>query len=205
MLVTLHAPAGHALLVALALAACGGSSDGPADAAPGVDALRAVDAPAGFPTTCTGACAVTDLTAALAMTRHLDRAYYGVTKTATSATLHVEISRGGAAGCPTQASPTPDYTLVLGSVPIPTSAAVSTSPGNVLDYVGDLLGGPLGAAATAVMLTPVAANVCTSCVGMPAPSHAAGIVAFDVALTFATGTVHGHLGATHCDSLDATQ
>jgi hypothetical protein len=65
----------------------------------------------------------------------------------------------------------------------------SSSPGNILDYEGDLLGGPLGAAATMVTLTPVAAMEET-------------FVAFDANLAFAAGTVTGHLYATHCASLD---
>ena len=172
----------------LFLAACGGSSSGSSP-----DAAVPDGAPdsGGF-TTCEGACRTTNLTAAFAATRQLDRAYYGVTTAAPGNTLHVEAYRGGGAGCPTMTSPTPDYTLVLGTVPIPTSTAPSTSPGNLLDFVGDLLGGGLGAAATTVTLAPVAYD------------DAGGILALDTALTFSGGTVMGHLFATHCTSLDGT-
>ena len=134
-----------------------------------------------------GTCQTTALTAAFQTTRMLDHAYFGIT--AADNTLHVEIYKGGAAGCPTMSSPTPDYTLVLGRVARPTSTATSTSPGNILDYQGDLLGGPLGAAATSVTITPVAAM-------------GDAFIALDVMLTFSAGTVSGHLYATHCASLD---
>ncbi|CAN5909775.1 hypothetical protein BH11MYX3_BH11MYX3_43860 [soil metagenome] len=132
-------------------------------------------------------------------TRKLDRAYYGITKSATESTLHVEAYTGGGAGCPTMSSPTTDYTLILGKVP---TAAATTSPGNLLDFKGDLLDGPLGAAATKVTLSAFGADVCPSCVGMPAPADADGFAAFHASLTFAAGTIEGYVFATHCDSLD---
>jgi hypothetical protein len=176
------------------LAACGG---GDGETKPSIDAPpqmidAAIDAPPGGFTTCTGACRTTSLTATFAVTRVLDRAYYGVT--ASPPSLHVEAYRNAPAGCPTMSSPSPDYTLVLGTVPIPTSTTPSTSPGNILDFEGDLLGGPLGAAATSVMIAPVAAD---------RPMDAAGFVALDVMITFANGTASGHLFATHCASLDS--
>ena len=171
----------------LVIAACGESSSLPTpDAASATDA--AIDA-SGFGTTCTGACQTTALTATMAATRTLDRAYYGVT--ASDSTLHVEAYRGGGTGCPTMTSPTPDYTGVLGRVAMPTSATPGTSPGNFLDYVGDMLPPPmLGQAASSVTVTPVAYDAGT-------------FVALDVMLTFSAGTVSGHLYATHCASLDS--
>ena len=177
-------------LVWLVLAACGGGDDAAPDAAPMIDA--AVDAPTGGFTTCTGACRTTALTAMFASTRVLDTAYYGVT--GSDQTLHVEAYRNAPGGCPTMNSPNPDYTLVLGRVPIPTDTTASSSPGNILDFKGDLLGGPLGAQATSVVLTPVGADRVTA---------ADGWVALDAMLTFQNGTVSGHLYATHCASLDS--
>ena len=174
----------------LVLAACGDGGDKPAiDAAVTIDA--AIDAPAPTFATCTGACKTTALTAAFAMTRGLDKAYYGVT--ASPPSLHVEAYKNAPAGCPTNSSPDPFYTLILGRVPIPTDTTPSTSPGNILDFQGDLLGGPLGAAATTVTITPVAADKIM---------ESSGFVALDISLTFPTGTVGGHLYATHCASLD---
>ncbi len=175
------------------LAACGGSDGSAVDAATADAALDAApDAPAGGFTSCTGACRTTALTAAFSATRMLDRALYGVTQNPLS--LHVEAYKNAPAGCPTQNSPNPDYTLVLGRVPIPTDTTPSTSPGNILDFQGDLLGGPLGAQATTVTITPVAADQ---------PMATTGFVALDLALVFPNGTVSGHLYATHCASLDA--
>ncbi|MBL8623517.1 MAG: hypothetical protein JNK64_19575 [Myxococcales bacterium] len=185
----------------LALAcACGGEAampDAGTDAAGGPDAA--------LPTSCDGACRTTALTARFgATTRTFDRAVYGVTAPAGQApTLHVEAYRGGPTGCPTASSPTPDYTLVLGELAVPTTPAAVATTANVLDFVGDLLGGPLGAAATAATATPVALDVCPACVGQPAPADPDGLIALDLAATFAAGTVSGHLFATHCDSLDA--
>jgi hypothetical protein len=176
----------------IVLAACGGSgSDAPmVDAPISVDA--AIDAPAPTFTTCTGACKMTTLSAMFASTRGLDKAYYGVT--ASPPSLHVEAYKNPPAGCPTSMSPSPDYTLILGRVPIPTDATPSTSPGNILDFKGDLLASGIGAAATSVTITPTAADQ------IMAP---AGFVALDVMLTFAGGSVSGHLYATHCATLDA--
>jgi hypothetical protein len=173
------------------LAACGG---GGGDQPP-IDSSLLLDAPidASPPAfaTCTGACKTTALTAAFAATQTLDRAYYGVT--ASPPSLHVEAYKNAPSGCPTSSSPEPSYTLILGRVPIPTDATPSTSPGNVLDFQGDLLGGPLGAAATTVTITPVAADRIM---------ESNGFVALDISLTFPTGTVGGHLYALHCRSLD---
>lgn len=188
-------------VILFVLAACGddGGSGTPTDAPASVDA--AVDAAAGG--TCTGACRTTSLTATFgADVRTLDRAYYGITKTATDATLHVEAYKGGGAGCPTMTSPTPDYTVILGKVLI---TAGGTSPGNLLDFTGDLLDGPLGAAATTVTLQAKTLDVCPTCVGMPAPADPDGFAALDASLTFAAGTIVGHVFATHCDSLDELQ
>lgn len=188
------------LVLAIAvLAACGDDGGTAPDAPPSIDA--GVDAPSnGFPTTCTGDCQVTALTATFQATRTLNLAYFGVTRSASGATLHVEAFGGAQAGCPSQNDPPPDYTLILGSVPIPTSTAASTSPGNLLDFQGDLFGGDLGRAATSVVLMPVAADVCETCTTDPD-----GMIALDAMLTFEGGTVSGHLYARHCDSMDSTE
>ena len=165
------------------LAACGD------DGAPGVDGAPQDDAPgdtgSSLATTCTGACATTSLTAMFGATRALDVAYFGV---ATSGNLYVEAYGGAAAGCPSMSSPTPDYTLILGDLPNPTSTAAISSPGNFIDFQGDLLPSVMPAKASVVTLTPVAKN--------------ATELALDIDLTFAAGTITGHLFATHCDSLD---
>ena len=133
---------------------------------------------------CEGACKTTSLTASLATLRTLDLAYYGVN--VQDGTLRVEAYKRAQAGCPTMNSPTPDYTLVLGKLTAPPAAP--TSPANILDFKGDLLGGPLGLGATMVTVTPVA-------------YEAGAFIALDVDLTFSAGTIKGHLYATLCDSL----
>ena len=180
-------------LLLVALAGCGDTTTPVPDAA--TDGASA-DAPPGFPTTCDGACRTTALTATFgAATRTLDRAFFGITTSAGGTTLHVEAYRGGGTTCPTETSPAPDYTLVLGRVPVPTSTQPVTSPANILDFEGDLLGGQLGAAAMSVAITPVAADV----------AGADAMIALDVMLTFEVGAITGHLFATHCDSLDAAE
>lgn len=182
-------------LFAALLAACG--DDG---GSPSVDARATHDAPADVGgadfTTCTGGCRATTLTATFGGdTRMLDRAIYGITTAGATRTLHVEAHRGGDPGCPTQSSPTPEYTVILGQVPIPTSSEPTTSPASLLDFTGDLLDGPLGDAATDVIVAPVAAD----------PTASPPFVALDVSLTFAAGAISGHLFATHCASLDESQ
>ncbi len=163
----------------LFLAACGGSG-----AKPTVDA--AIDAVSTDFATCTGACTTTAVTVNISAQRTLDVAYYGVNQ---DGSLHLEAYAGAAAGCPTMTSPTPDYALILGAVPVPHDTTASTSSANLLDYKGDLLGGPLGKAATTVAL-------------MPTSFAAATHLALDLDLSFNPGTASGHLFATHCASLD---
>ena len=179
--------------------ACGGDDTAALDAAP--------DSAGGLPTACDGACRTTALTAQFgATTRVLDRAVYGITAIPNQApTLHVEAHKGGGTGCPSASSPTPEYTLVLGEIPMPTTAEPQAVRANVLDFQGDLLGGPLGAAATAATAATVALDVCPGCVGQTAPSDPDGLVALDLDATFSGGTVVGHLFAIHCDSLDAIE
>ncbi len=174
---------GRLAALPVALLACGEPAGTPPDAA--VDAAIPVD-------TTTGLVAKFG-----SVQRTLDRAYFGVTRSASGATLHVEAYRGGGSGCPTQSSPTTDYTLVLATVPMPSGMTPITSPGNMLDFVGDLLGGNLGAAATAVTITPLATDVCATCNGT--------FLSADTSITFSSGTIMGHLYATHCDSLDEQQ
>ena len=160
----------------LLLAACGSSSgDMP-------DAPRAIDAALDSSVNMT-----TAVTATMAATRTLDLGFYGIN--ADDGTLHVEVNLGGYTSCPEMNSPTPSYLLILGRVP-PASAATATSPGNFLDYEGDMLPSPmLGQAATSVALSAV--------------DYVAGsYVALDMMLTFPAGTVTGHAYATHCASLD---
>lgn len=185
----------RAVLLACVLAACGGDDGG--STVP--DARQLADAaPDGgaFSTTCTGACQTTTLTATFGSdTAMFDRAVYGITTAGSTQSLHVEAYSGGDPGCPTEQSATPAYTAILGQVAVPSDAFPSTSPGNLLDFTGPLLDGELGASATEVVIIPVAAN----------PAASPPFVALDVTMTFGAGTIIGHVYATHCPSLDATE
>lgn len=130
--------------------------------------------------TCTGTCTTTALTATFMATRTLDVAYYGVNS---DLTVRIEAYKGAAVGCPMMKLPVSEYTLVLAN-----AGAQGTSSGSFIDSKGDLLGSATPVMATTVSLTPVAASEM--------------FVAYDVMLTFAAGTVNGHLYATHCSALD---
>jgi hypothetical protein len=170
----LRTPAKPGLAI-VALAACGGSSPETIDAAVTIDAVP--DAAVNM---------TTSLVVDMMQTRTLNLGIYGVN--ADDGTLHVEVNLGGVTTCPDMNSPTPDYTLILGRVPSMT-AATATSPGNFLDYQGDMLGGPLGQAATSVSLSNVVYTAGT-------------FVALDAMVTFPAGTAMGHVYAKYCASLD---
>ncbi len=162
------------LFLLLAIAACGGD-DSPVqqDAA-----MQEIDAQQINMTT--------SLAAMFMANRTLDNAGYGVNTN--DGTLHVEVHKGGFTGCPQMNSPTPDYTLIIPRVAA-MSAPTATSTASFLDYKGDMLTGIAPVSATSVMLTNV--------------SYSAGaFLKFDVQLTFAEGTITGHLYAQHCTSLD---
>lgn len=150
----------------------------PADAPGNVHDAPIVLEPDAAP--CEGSCKTTALTATFMATRTLDVAYYG---TNSDLTLYVEAYKGAAAGCPTMNSPSPDYTLILGRID-----ADQMSPASFIDFKGDMLPTVQPVSATAVTLTPVTFNDM--------------FIAYDVMLTFASGTVSGHFYATHCASLD---
>ncbi|MBP6841179.1 MAG: hypothetical protein KBG28_29800 [Kofleriaceae bacterium] len=208
------------LVLALVAAACGDDGGGngsgidaasgrPDAGSAGPDAAATVDAEAGLPTTCDGACRAMTLTAAFGAVSHtFDRAFYGLTVAGATTTLYVEASLGAAAGCPTASSPTPDYTFRLANLALPTSTASLPASGGLIDFVGDLLPTVPTASAMSTSVIPVAASLCPTCVGQPAPSDPDGLIAVDVVATFsgaASGVVSGRAVATHCDSLDVVE
>ena len=137
----------------------------------------------------------TAVTAMFATTATLNQAWFGVSPS--DNTLYVEVDLGGPTTCPEENSPTPTYSLVMGSVPTPSGTSAVTASGAMLDYspMGDLLGGPPVKSATmSIMLTPDASN---------ADAATAPKLGFDITGTFTGGgTVAGHLYATHCASMD---
>ena len=145
---------------------------------------------------CEGACKKTSLVVDVGGNkRALDRAQFGTQQSdAGAAQLHVEAHSGGKPECPTQASPTPTYTLIVSSIPrAPPGAKASEREGVTsafFDFKGDLNLPPF-TKATSVTVSALVEDTATP----PAWS------AFDVAATFKEGTVTGHVYAEYCASL----
>ena len=164
---------------ALLLAACGG------DDGPSMMRVDAATADTAMPDAAIGT--TTTLTAMINSTRTLTNAGYGINA---NGTLYIEAHGGGAAGCPDMNSPTPDYTLILGSIPAMSAATATSTTGVLFDFVGDLHdSAPAPLAPTAITLTDLTY----------VPD---GFVALDANLTYPGGTLTGHLYATHCTSYD---
>jgi hypothetical protein len=158
----------------------------------GTDAKAPADGATGLPSTCDASCQKLVLAVLVGpKTDTFARAQFGFNA---DGTLQVEAHKGGDAACPTQSSPTPDFTAVIANVPFPTSAAPVSSGVTVsfLDFKGDLTDKPVLKAKT-VTLTPVAA---------PADAKGATFIAFDISAVLDNGQVDGHVYATHCPSMD---
>jgi len=175
-----------------------------------VDTRDAVEADA---TACAGACRVVTLEATFdGDVFPFDRAFYGLTAPSQSTSgeweVHLEAHAGGSSECPTEASPTPDRTVVLSGLTVVDVEAPSSGPldsglsASLLDFEGSVLGGEPVASATFVEVTAQSGDVCTGCVGQPAPSDPDGFVALDLHAELDAGTISGHVFAAHCDSMD---
>lgn len=144
---------------------------------------------AGFGMSCTGACAVTDLEAAFGAAREpFDVAYFGFNG---DGSLHVEAFGGASEGCPQMDSPSPDRTLILGVLPVPTDRNELTLTASLLDFEGTLTDAPFLSAQARIrpasaLLTPLED----------------AFVRVDLEADFEGGSVSGSLYATHCTSLD---
>jgi hypothetical protein len=144
---------------------------------------------------CAGACTTTTLAADFGgQKRALVRGQFGTQAGDAGAELHLEAYAGGDPACPTQASPSPDYTLVLTGVPRGAAgrslAQADGLSAAFLDFKGDL-GLPPVTKATQLRVTVVAED----------PSSPPAWVALDVSATFSQGTVVGHVYAGYCASL----
>ncbi len=169
-----------------------------AEGGPGSDAQNDAtsDAP---PSTCQGACKTTSLVADFGgKKRTLVRAQFGTQQGDGGAQLRTESHLGGAPACPTQQSPTPDYTLLVTSIPRGGPAGRKLSDTNgvtsaFFDFKGDLgLAAPSGITkAVSVNITVVGEDTATP------PTW----VALDVSAMFREGEVTGHLYAEYCQSL----
>lgn len=209
-LLTLSALMGPAMLV---VGACSSSTvDGTFVPGPGDEASTGADGDGGEttsdagtdtgtpspPGTCEGACQTTSLVADFGgKKRTLVRAQFGTQPGDGGVELHTESHLGGAAACPSESSPSPDYTLLV--TPIPRGAAGrklsdrDKVTSNFFDFKGDLgLAAPSGITkAISVNLTVTAED----------PSTPPRWVAIDVAAAFREGEISGHLYAEFCDSL----
>lgn len=185
-----------------------------ADSEPGADSapsdlwlLDSVGGDAGFGA-CTGACATQTLKIVFgAIEEPMQLAFYGMDRDASGNTgIYLEAYRGAQDACPADGAPTPDQTLILSGLPLPSQGGKVTHDDglvvSLMDFAGDLLDGGLVTKATSAEVTFSAAQTCPSCVGMTPPSHPEGFVALELTATFAEGTISGHIYARHCDSLD---
>lgn len=173
-----------------------------------------VDMGAPLPDTCEGDCAVQTLEADFnGTTRPFERAVYGLSAPSQTGSgeweIYIEALHGGFMGCPNEASPTPERTLILSGLVIPTGdRELSEADGlraTLLDFEGALEPDEPFVRATAVTITPAALDVCTECVGQAPPSDEDGFVAFDLSATFPDGTISGRVYAVHCDSMDTSE
>ncbi len=161
------------------------------------------------PTACMGSCRDLSLSIDLNGTQDsFQRAYYGLTSPAQSSSgewqVHLEATSGGADGCPTESSPSPDWTLVVAGLTVPVGPQAVTDGISVsfLDFSGRFLSGAPITRSTQRAVSVRAANLCLDCVGRTAPAHPDGLLSLDLQASFAEGTISGQVFATHCDSLD---
>jgi hypothetical protein len=185
----------------------GGADAGDTDAADNAAANAATNAAVG-----PAADGELDLTVTLGdETATLERAYYGVTSPRDSNTerweLYVEAYAGGADGCPTENSPTPDQTLIIAGVAFPDDNVTTTDADglsvSLLDFSGRLSTAPVESS-RGEETTMLGWTVCRECPNLPDY-----FVYFEIDAPFTTetasadGEVTGRVLATHCPSLDS--
>jgi hypothetical protein len=142
---------------------------------------------------------VTDLVVRMnGVQRPLTRAQVGLEHAGGVVTrLYVEAHAGGDPACPSEQSPTPDRTLIISGIPAGSAGARYTHADGVrvvlLDFVGDLLSSPAPARASTVELAIQA---------VATDSVQGAFLSAVLTAGFDGGTVEGHVGATHCESLD---
>lgn len=139
---------------------------------------------------CDDECAMTELEARFGdVTESFDAAYFG---TNGDGTLRVEAYGGAAEGCPEMDSPTPDRTLIIAALPMPTDRSEVVVTATLLDFEGTLTSEPFVSTPTALIRAQAA---------QLAPLDMAFVrITFDA--SFEGGEVDGVIYATHCASLD---
>lgn len=147
---------------------------------------------------CEGACKTTSLVTDFGgRKRTLNRAQFGTEKGDAGAQLHTEAHLGGSPACPSPQSPTPDYTLIVSSIPRGTAGGKLSERDGVtsafFDFKNDLgLASPSGITkAISVSITITAQDT----------ANPPAWIAMDVSAMFREGEVKGHIYAEYCQSL----
>lgn len=188
----------------------GGDDVDTTEEADGADAVEP-----GLPQTCEGACAETALTLEYAgETGVLTRAAFGLT--APNATesgeweVYLEAWEGGFEGCPTESSPSPDWTFIIGGFGLVEDTTMLTKADDgvfltLSDYDGKFLGQVPFASAGVVAITPVASKIDTELV-LQGQQDEDGFLALDISAVFdGQGETSGQIYAKHCVSMDLLQ
>ncbi|RAL20929.1 hypothetical protein DL240_14740 [Lujinxingia litoralis] len=140
-------------------------------------------------------------------------AYFGLTHPQMSEQgrweFYIEVSEGGAEGCPSEDSATPARTMLVLGVVLDIDGNLSTDNPElvIFDYMGDFIdpaaNPPLIRTEDGAQITPIVTDYCLDdCVGQPAPSQPESRLKLFVAGTFPQGQGQGMIEATHCDSMD---
>jgi hypothetical protein len=210
--VTLVWGAGSAAIVLASASACSSSTSNGAAVVPGPgndanapaeDGGAVADAPAEAKadapsSACEGACKTTSLVTDFGgRKRTLNRAQFGTQQGDAGAQLHTESHLGGSPACPSMQSPTPDYTLIVSSIPRGTAGGKLSERDGVtsafFDFKSDL---GLAAPSGITKAVSVSINITAQDTANP-PAW----IAMDVSAMFREGQVKGHMYAEYCQSL----
>jgi hypothetical protein len=155
------------------------------------------EAKADAPTSaCEGACKTTSLDTDYGRHRTLNRAQFGTQQGDAGSELHTEAHLGGSPACPSTQSPTPDYTLIVSSIPRGKGSKLSERDGVTsafFDFKNDL-----GLAAPSGITKSVSVSINVTAQDTADPP---AWVAMDVSAMFREGEVKGHMYAEYCPSL----
>lgn len=154
--------------------------------------------------TCEGTCKTTSLVVDIGgKKRTLVRAQFGTQQgdgglaSGGRAELHTESHLGGQAACPSASSPSPDYTLIVSSVPRGAAGMKLSDRDGITSAFFDFKG-DLGLAAPSGITKALGVSVT---VAGEDPATPPAWVALDVVAAFTEGEVKGHLYAEYCGSL----
>lgn len=170
------------------------------------------DMKASLPQTCANTCAQTTASATFGnKSATFQNVRFGLLAASRTSSKTIEMQleafNGGTSGCPEMNSPTPQQTLIVSGLSgsISTSTPITEKDGVVIkliDYDGSLLDDELFVDATSFTLTPVAANICTTCLSTQEPDTDS-FLTFDAQINFDGGQITGRFYGQHCDSMDA--